>query len=171
MQRKRLSDILRDGDRQSLARFWSETEAAEEFGPLPAGEYIARILSGELAASKTKGTPAYKLTFRILEGDFEGRHVWHDLWLTEAAISQTKRDLAKLGVTCLEQLDRPLPPGIRCRVKVALRRDDDGNEHNRVKHFEVLGIDPPEDDAFAPARLPEPSPAPFDAACVVGGVA
>ena len=61
-----------------------------------------------------------------------------------------KRDLAKLGVTALEQLERPLPPGIRCKVKLALRRDDDGTEYNRVKHFEVVGIDPPELDAFAP---------------------
>ena len=55
-----------------------------------------------------------------------------------------KRDLAKLGVTALEQLERPLPPGIRCKVKLALRRDDDGTEYNRVKTFEVVGIDPPE---------------------------
>ncbi len=62
-----------------------------------------------------------------------------------------KRDLGKLGVTALEQLERPLPPGIRCQVKLALRRDDDGNEYNRVKTFEVVGIDEPESDAFAPA--------------------
>ena len=62
-----------------------------------------------------------------------------------------KRDLAKLGVTALEQLERPLPPGIRCRVKLTLRNDDDGSEYNRVKTFEVVGIDPPEVDPFAPA--------------------
>jgi hypothetical protein len=61
-----------------------------------------------------------------------------------------KRDLGKLGVTSLEQLERPLPPGIRCRVKLALRRDDDGTEFNRVKSFEVVGIDTPAQDAFAP---------------------
>ena len=61
-----------------------------------------------------------------------------------------KRDLGKLGVTSLDMLERPLPPGIRCTVKLALRRDDDGNEHNRVRSFEVVGIDEPERDAFAP---------------------
>ena len=29
-------------------------------------------------------------------------------------------------------------------------KDDDGNEYNRVRSFEVIGIDPPEQDAFAP---------------------
>ncbi|NQU42944.1 DUF669 domain-containing protein, partial [bacterium] len=71
--RKSLSDILHDGDRDRLSDAWGETQAAEDFAPLPAGEYFARIVSGELSTSKTKGTPAYKLAFRVLEGDFEGR--------------------------------------------------------------------------------------------------
>ena len=65
-----------------------------------------------------------------------------------------KRDLAKLGVSALEQLERPLPPGIRCKVKLALRRDDDGAEYNRVRTFEVVGIDAPTADPFAPDAQP-----------------
>ena len=37
-------------------------------------------------------------------------------------------------------------------MKLALRRDDDGNEHNRVQLFTVIGIDAPEVDPFAPSR-------------------
>jgi hypothetical protein len=169
MNRKSLSDILREGDRQSLSRAWGETQAAEDFAPLPTGEYVARIVGGELFTSKTKGTAGYKLAFRVLEGEHQGRQFWHDVWLTPAALPMAKRDLAKLGVTALEQLERPLPPGIRCKVKLALRRDDDGTEHNRVKHFEVVGIDPPEQDAFAPIDAPQPSPQPLAAANVAGG--
>ncbi len=105
----------------------------------------------------------------MLEGDHQGRQFWHDVWLTPAALPMAKRDLGKLGVTALEQLERPLPPGIRCKVKLALRKDDDGTEYNRVKRFEVVGIDAPEADAFAPqtaltlalsqrARGPAPQP-------------
>lgn len=169
MTRKSLSDILREGDRQSLSHAWGETQAAEDFAPLPSGEYVARIVAGELTTSKTKGTPAYKLAFKVLEGDHQGRQFWHDIWLTPAALPMAKRDLAKLGVTALEQLERPLPLGIRCKVKLALRRDDDGTEHNRVKHFEVVGIDPPEQDAFAPIDAPQPSPQPIAAANAAGG--
>jgi len=150
MNRKSLSDILHQGDRESLSQAWGETEAAEDFVPLPSGEYDARIVSGGLFNSKTKGTPGYKLHFRVLEGAHEGRQFWNDVWLTPAALSMAKRDLGKLGVTSLDQLERPLPPGIRCRVKLVLRKDDDGTEHNRVRSFEVVGIDKPEDDAFAP---------------------
>ena len=148
--RKSLSEILHQGDRENLSRAWGETEAAEDFAPLPAGEYVARVLSGELFVSKTKGTAGYKLAFRVLEGDHQGRQFWHDVWLTPAALPMAKRDLAKLGIMTLEQLEEPLPPGIRCKVKLALRRDDDGTEYNRVKTFAMLGIDTPEADPFAP---------------------
>jgi hypothetical protein len=39
-------------------------------------------------------------------------------------------------------------------VKLSLRKDDDGMEHNRVRTFAVVGIDEPEVDAFAPAENP-----------------
>ena len=35
------------------------------------------------------------------------------------SLPMSKRDLAKLCVTSLDQLDQPLPPGIRCKVKLA----------------------------------------------------
>ena len=153
-----LSDILRDaGGVGDLADLWSRTDAAGEMGPLPAGEYVAHIVGGDLETSRTRGTPGYRLTFEVFEGQYAGRKFWHDCWLTPAAIPQSKRDLGKLGITALEQLDRPLPRGIRCRAKLALRRDDDGNEHNRVRSFEVIGIDPPKADPFAPPNeVPNP---------------
>jgi len=148
--RKSFSEILHQGDQEKLSRAWSETAAAEDFAPLPAGEYVARVLSGALFSTRTKRTAGYKLTFRVLEGEHEGRQFWHDVWLTPAAMPMAKRDLAKLSISSLEQLELPLPQGIRCKVKLVLRRDDDGTEFNRVKTFAVLGIDKPEADPFAP---------------------
>lgn len=158
--RKLLSDILHEGAQQSLSRAWGKTQAAEDFAPLSAGEYVARIVGGELFTSRTKGTAGYKLTFRVVEGDHQGRQFWHDVWLTPTALPMAKRDLAKLGVTALEQLERPLPQGIRCKVKLVLRRGDDGTEYNRVRTFEVIGIDPPEVDPFAPIDGLHSSPLP-----------
>lgn len=146
----KLSDILANGSGDELRRKWNDTEAAEDFAPLPNGEYVARIIAAELFTGRTNGTPGYKLTFKVLEGDHAGRQFWHDIWLTPAALPMAKRDLGKLGIAGLEQLERPLPPGIRCSVKLVLRRDDDGSEYNRVRRFDVLGIDEPERDAFAP---------------------
>jgi hypothetical protein len=148
--RKKLSDILHNSQREQLGRAFAEAKAAEEFGPLPAGEYVCRIIEGAAMTGRTNGTPGYKLTFEVIEGEYAKRRIWHDIWLTEANVRYAKRDLAKLGVTSLDMLDNQLPEGIRCKVRVVLRKEDDGTERNRVRSFEVLGIDTPE--PFAPAE-------------------
>jgi hypothetical protein len=145
--RKKLSDILQD-KRDSLSRLYQATAAAAEYAPLPPGTYIFRIVSGELFTSKKNSTPGYKLRLEVTEGGYVGRHAWTEFWLTPAALPMTKRDLQKIGVTNLEQLEQPLPSGILIRGKLALRHDDDGNESNRLVRFECVGIEPP--DAFAP---------------------
>jgi hypothetical protein len=155
-QRKSLSQILQSSDRENLSRAWEETQPAADFVPLPAGDYVACIVSGELFTSQEKQTPGYKLCFQILEGAHKNRKVWLDIWLTPASIPMAKRDLAKIGVTSLDQLETPLPLGIRCAVRIALRRGDDGAEHNRVQEFTVIGIDAPVVDPFAPGASPSP---------------
>ena len=114
---------------------------AGDFGPVPRGEYVCHVTKGELESSRTKGTPGYKIEFMILDGEYKGQRLWLDCWLTPAALAQSKRDLGKLGIVSLEQMERPLPRGIRCALTVVLRKDDDGIERNRVRLFDVIGID------------------------------
>ena len=122
MERKKLTDILRSGNGSNIRDLWDTTEAAKDLAPLPPGEYIAHVVSGELFTSKEKGTPGYKLGFKVCDGGHSGRQFWHDCWLTPLAVPQTKRDLGKLGVTSLDQLEQPLPPGkigrASCRERV-----------------------------------------------------
>jgi hypothetical protein len=148
-----LSDILAaGGGGDDIRDLWNNTDAAGEMGPLPAGDYVADIIAGELETSRTNRTPGYKLTFSVVEPVvFVGRRFWLDCWLTPLALRQSKRDLLKIGVTSLDLLERPLPARMRCKVRLALRKDDNGNERNRVIWFEVIGIVEPERDAFAPA--------------------
>jgi hypothetical protein len=163
--KKSLSDILAAGaDRDRLRSRWANAAPAEDFAqPLPRGEYIAHLICGELFNS-AHGTLGYKLTFQVIEGEHVGRKLWHDVWLSEAAISMAKRDLAKLGIMTIDQLDNPMPSGIRCKVKLVVRKDDDGTERNRVVTFAVVQIDVPELDPFAivptdeAAGIVEPSP-------------
>ena len=146
----KLADILRNAESEALGNVWKATEAAGEFEPLPAGDYIARIVAGKFVKSRSHSTPGYQLTFQILEGVYTGRKFFRDIWLTPAAMPMAKRDLGKLGITELEQLDNPLPPGIRCSVKLSLRTEDDGRSFNRVRQFSVVGIDEPIQDEFHP---------------------
>ena len=147
--RKSLVDVLNGTTRNELARQFDEAEAAGDIRPLPRGTYRCRISDGELGTSKG-GTPGYTLTFTVDDGEHKGRKLWHSAWLTPAALPMTKRDLAKLGVTSLDMLDRPLPQGIVCEVKVVVRVEDDGIERNRVSSFDVVELlaDPTADDDF-----------------------
>ena len=123
----RLSDILR-GNGGDFNDTWDSTEAAGDFGPVPRGVYVCHATKGELESSRSKSTPGYKIEFTILDGDFKGRKLWHDCWLTPAALPQAKRDLLKLGITSPAQMEQPLPKWIRCNVTAVVRRDDDGIE-------------------------------------------
>jgi hypothetical protein len=158
-ERKKLADILLKSDREKLGRIWDSTKAADDLKPLPSGEYRCSLASGELFNSKS-GTSGYKLKLIVVDGEHSDRVVFHDVWLTEAALPMAKRDLGKLGVTSLEQLEQPLPEGIIVKAKVALRKNEDGSEYNRVNRLDVVGIEPPEPEPFAPLsnRTDEPSP-------------
>jgi hypothetical protein len=147
--RKSLSEILAGAgkDADALKKAWGETQAATDFAPLPKGDYVAVATHGELFAAKT-GTPGYKITFEVCEGDFKGRKSWHDVYLTPAALPLAKRDLTKLGISELQQLEKPLPARFRCQAKLTLRKDDDGSERNRVIRFDCIGIE--KADPFAP---------------------
>lgn len=146
-QRRKLSDIIAGGDSLiKLKAAWDRTDAAADRGPLPAGTYQARVLSGELFTART-GTAGYKITFQVCEGEYDGRRFWLDLWITDASMPKLKRDLPKLGITDLAMLDRPLPDGIIVRAKVVQHTSDKGAVYNDVKQFEVVAI---ERDPFAP---------------------
>ena len=147
--RKRLSDILMNSARDRLEECWNATRTADDLKPLPTGEYRCRIIKGELFTAKT-GTPGYKLSLEVLEGEHSSRRLWHDLWLSEAALTMTKRDLLKLGIERLEQMERPLPDGIIVTARVALQRGDDGTEFNRVSRFIVVAVEPTAPEPFPP---------------------
>jgi hypothetical protein len=139
--RKSLTDILEGVSRDELARQFEAVEAAPDYTPLPRGSYKAEVSSGELTTSAS-GTPGYTLGFTVCEGELKGRRLWHTLWLTQAAMPMTKRDLAKLGVVRLEQLEKPMPLGIICQLSVVVRTDDDGETRNRVSRMDVIEIRP-----------------------------
>lgn len=140
-----LSAIISD-----ISSSWDDATAAGEYDPLPPGVYVATIAKGELAEHPRNGTPSFKLTFRVDDGPHAGRLFFNDLWLTPNAMSYTKRDLLKVGVTSADQLDRPLAARFRCKVWLTRHRSDGGAEFNRVKRFDVLEALAAEANPFPP---------------------
>jgi hypothetical protein len=152
IQPKKLTDTL-GSKLSSIAAAWDTTEAAGDLAPLPAGTYRCRVSKGELTTAKTTGLPGYVVEFSVVEGDHRGRKAWMTSWLSPAAMAMTKRDLARLGITSLDQLERPLPPGIIADVRVVERVEDDGTTRNAVRSFVVVEIqaDPTADPDFGEA--------------------
>jgi hypothetical protein len=155
--RRSLSEIVNGKERKALAVIWQATEAAAEFATLPRGDYLCETAALELFNANT-GTPGVRIVFRVEEGEHRGRQVWHTCWLTEAAMPQTKRDLLKLGISAIEQVDQPLRSAIHCRVRVVVRTSDDGTEYNAVRSFEVLASEPLPVDPFSPEALAADAP-------------
>lgn len=147
--RRSLTDVL-NGSGGSIREVWNTIDAAGDDKPIPRGEYICHLVRTELFSAGTS-TPGYKMTFEVVEGDHAGRLLWYDLWLTVAAAPRTKRDLAKIGITALEQTEKALPAPLKCKVLVALKKDEDGIERNQVRRFEVLGVVDTKPNPFPPA--------------------
>lgn len=147
----KLTEILKSqGILGDIESSWNSTKAAGEFDILPRGEYVADITHGEAIESRSNATPGYRLAFEVADGPYKGYRLWHECWFTPKAMPQTKRDLSKLGVTALEQLERPLPAVFRCKLKVTVRKDDNGDERNRIQRFDVVEVVQHQPDDFAP---------------------
>jgi hypothetical protein len=127
-------------------------QPAGDFGPLPPGVYVALATGGELTEART-GTKGYRVTFRVVEGEYAGRRLWLEKYFTPAAMPYTKRDLGKLGIDSRAKLARPFPANrMVCRLTVTRRRSDGGAGWNEIRRLEVIRFEQP---AAAPPGPPD----------------
>ena len=138
-----LNDLLNN----DLRTAFDNTTAADDFQPLPNGAYEMEVASIVQAESKT-GKPKCVVKWRAIDGEYVGRFVWQDLWLTPAALPMAKRELKKLGITQFADIGKPLPTDRVYRVQVVVRVRDGGANHNEVKRFDYLRT---EVEPFAPS--------------------
>lgn len=154
--RKPLAGIVAGagGGEEDVLDLFDRTTAADDFGPVPKGTYVALAVSGQRTTART-GTAGYTVEFKMIEGEFSGRRVWRTWFFTPAAMQYTKRDLAKLGITSKEQLLAPFPANrMVVKLVVTVRKDDDGTEKNEVTDLKFLRTHEPEADPFAPETGP-----------------
>jgi len=136
--RKKLSEIVKD--MAALKQQWANTKPALDTGkPIPPGEYVCDLVNGEAFEART-GTTGFKVTLKVKNGEFVGRLVWHDYYLTPAALPYTLLAFEKIGITDLEQLDDGLPPGLVVKAKIVLNKRDNGGERNEVRSWELIEV-------------------------------
>jgi hypothetical protein len=118
---------------------WQETEAAAEggFEPLPEGDYTCVVIDAEMVTSSNDNL-GLNVQFEVVEGEHEGRYVFHSFWLTERNIPYVKRDLAILGVEAKRASELAKAKGKLMHKKAVLhvgQEEYDGKVRNRVKWF------------------------------------
>lgn len=147
-RRPRLADLLGDKGRDELAQEWAETQAAPEMGVVPSGHYLLEAVLGNLQKNRNE-TPHYRVRFRIVTPEeHRGHLLFHSFYLTQDALPMSKRDLATLGIKKPEQLEQPLPPGLRVDVDVVVRVGNDGCKFNDLRNFKTAP--PATTEPFAP---------------------
>lgn len=62
----------------------NEHEPAQDFAPIPSGEYVAMITDSDMKPTKNGAGEYLELTHQIIEGEFKNRLVWCRLNLRNA---------------------------------------------------------------------------------------
>ena len=133
------------GDKDILKRLkeldqeWQGTEAAAEgsFEPLPEDDYTCIVIDAEMVKSSNDNI-GLNVQFEVLEGEYEGRHVYHTFWLTEKNLPYVKRDLAILGYEAKTASELLKAKNKLMHKKAVLRvgqEEYEGRTRNRVKWF------------------------------------
>ena len=106
---------------------------------LSPGVYTARVAASRVVYSPTRKNVGVTIHWELVER-FEGKRAWQTLWLSPAAISQTKRELARLGVHQLAGLDNdpPVLAGALCRLVIAEQATHRGGREIRIIRWDVL---------------------------------
>jgi hypothetical protein len=142
-----------DDFQDALAAFDAAPPAAE---PLPPGKYEVHVLHGKLCRKGRKGTPAFEVKLQVRGGEFGGRFLWRDYYLTEAAVSRSARELVALNIKTKDDLRRGCPLGLVALAVVGLEVDEETSEQrNTVHKLTALRIEAPAADVFAPAAPQE----------------
>jgi len=137
-----------DGFGVDVQNIWDN---ANEWGdPLPAGVYQCYALRTENCTSQ-QNTPGVRLVLEVADGDHAGETVSDVMWLTTKAAGRAKKLLRPVGVVSPDQFGKPFPKRVTVDVKLVLRKNDDGDEHNEIRSITYVSVDDWPADPLAPA--------------------
>lgn len=148
--------------------FDRNTVPADEFEPLPAGDYFAQVTESEMRPTKA-GTGEYlKLTWQVLAGPFEGRKFWEQLNIrnpNDTAQRIALQSLAKIcdamGLAAIDDSDelhnRPV------NVRLVVKEQAGYSPKNEVKGYSAHEPSKPAASKPAAAATKPAAPRPWGA--------
>ena len=149
--------------------FDPERQEGSDFKLIPKGDYTAEIIEAEIRQPKSGDGHMLALTWRILEGDYEGRQVWDTLCYDHS--NQMAQDIARRRLkdicTALDITEQVTDPEVfkykPARVRIGIQEDKYGqfDDQNRIKR--IFPLQEPDAVALEAASKPK-GPAPAAAA-------
>ena len=137
-----------------------DVEPTIDFGPIPAGEYLAVITDSEMKPTK-KGNGHYlELTFQVIDGPHKNRLLWARLNLDNPSSQAVQIAQGELSAICravgvmqpkdsIELHDLSLVVTVKCK-----RREDNGDITNEIRGYAgketASGTTEPETEDTAP---------------------
>lgn len=124
-------------------------EDENNFGPVPAGTYVAIIKDSEMRTTRSGDGEYLKLTWEIVEGPQSRRLVWENLNLVnpnQTAVEIATRTLARICKAC--GINRPVQDsaelhGKPVKIKVTVRPASGGyDESNDIKYHSPAVVVP-----------------------------
>lgn len=112
------------------------------FEPIPVGDYTAYLYDAQAKTFNT-GSQGYRLTFKIADGQYQGRQVFDNLVLVETAkwkIAQFWKAMTnEMGEVEVDTDKIPEFIGRKIGLKIGVENDNQGNPRNVVKSMYYVG--------------------------------
>ena len=134
---------------------FARIQGRRSFTPLPEGTYPCRLVDVDESTTRS-GDPMWKLTWRVLDGEYRGRRIFDTISFSERALKRTQHVLFVLGLDVGGKVD--LVPemilGRDCLVAVAIEDFVDATggtrSHNKVPFTGYRALPSTADDEEAP---------------------
>ena len=116
---------------------FNTVDDAEDFSPLPDGQYLCRLQDVEEALTQ-HGDEMWKLRFVVTEGEHEDRYVFDNLVFSPAALKRVKLICSRLGLDVSGELDvtPALLKGRSCQITVDTETYED--EAGKTKRRNIV---------------------------------
>lgn len=126
-----------------LMNYYSPDDTPErDFSPIPAGEYLAKIVASEMKETSAKTGEYLALTLEICDGPATGRKLWDNLNLKNPnsqtqEIARSRLASIRAAVGIKEPRDSQEIHGVPVIVRVGIeeRKDKPGELRNVIKAY------------------------------------
>ncbi|WP_066018129.1 DUF669 domain-containing protein [Endozoicomonas atrinae] len=139
-------------------------DPTDDFEPLPAGEYLTMMTDASLDRTKAGGLMV-KLTYTVMEGQFEGRKLWshHNIEnRSPQAEDIGRKELAKIanaiGILAVTDTDQLLNQVVR--IRIVIKNDPGYGPKNEVKKWIGVGGQPMQQAPVPQQQTPAYNPPP-----------